>query len=87
MSKNSNSQSDFTISISKNTLSAPPADHEYITKLLSRQDEVLSGLDELNERVLLAIEELNAARKSEQAPQTSKADSDEANPEELGKAA
>lgn len=40
-------------------------EYQFIVDLLSRQDEVLQGLDELNERVLATIEEISAQRQAE----------------------
>ena len=49
------------------------SEYQFIVNLLSRQDEVLKGLDELNERVLTAIEEISAQRQAEILAQNPKA--------------
>lgn len=45
-------------------------EYQFIVDLLNRQDEVLAGLDELNERVLATIEEINTQRQLENQPET-----------------
>lgn len=42
-----------------------PAEAEFITSLLSRQDEVMAELDLLEAQILEVIEDLSAQRKSE----------------------
>jgi len=39
--------------------------YDLVTDMMRRQDEVLGQLDDLNERIELAIDQISAARKSE----------------------
>lgn len=41
------------------------SEYEFVADLLRRQDEVLNALDDLNDRIELAIKEISAARQAE----------------------